>query len=856
MNPDLTRTSSVAPGSASAPPAGRSGRFVTGTLLAGRYRIVSLLGSGGMGEVYKADDIKLDHPVALKFLPETIAMSPGALARFHGEVRIARQVSHQNVCRVYDIADIDGLHFLTMEFIDGEDLASLLRRIGRLPPDKAVQVSRQLCAGLAAAHDAGVLHRDLKPHNVMIDGRGRARITDFGVAALAREVRQDRAVVGTPAYMAPEQVRGDEANVRSDIYSLGLVLYEIFTGKRAIDATTLADAVLHHSSRSAVTTPSDVVRDLDPLVERVIVRCLERDPAARPASAIQVAAALPGGDPLHTALAAGETPSPEMLAAAGSQDTMRPMVALGLAVAIAVVILFVAIAARQFTVLGRVAGDASPEVLQYRAREALAELSYADRGRDDALGFVRDMAYVTYDRTHRPAAGRIERLALSRPASLQFWYRESPAPLAVLLGIDLSGPPVIPPVSLENPPHARRGMRYVRLDMKGRLVEFGAIPLETDDRTAPAAPMDWNVLFKLAGLERQAFQPAPPTWTPRTAFDERAAWTGVYPEQPDLPLRLDAAAYRGRLVELRSSGPWSDESVSRPASGLLETVVFFLLTIIGAGLAWFNVHTGRSDRRGAARLGGLLLVLSLLSWALGAHHVAIQEELRQLRLAISQALFSAVAIYLAYLAVEPHVRRRWPTVLLAWSRVLAGRWRDPLVGRETLIGIAFGAAVSLVEFTASLALSRTMDADSDGINSFVSLGRAAAVLVAGPLASIALGLLFTVLLLVLRIVLRFDLLVFAVVVVGLSAVGSAGGASAFGAVLGGLTGIFATLALTRFGLVALIACLMTSGLFGLLRAALAWGVGTGGFLLAIIIALTAGAAYLAIGSPRLLPRRS
>ena len=194
---DLTRTSGDPP--LPSPPSRSSGRFVAGTILAGRYRIVSLLGAGGMGEVYKAEDLKLDHPVALKFLPETLSLSPAALARFHGEVRIARQVSHPNVCRVHDIGDVDGLHFLTMEFIDGEDLASLLRRIGRLPADKAVEVARQLCAGLAAAHDAGVLHRDLKPHSVMIDGRGRARITDFGIAVLAREVRQDNTIAGTPA---------------------------------------------------------------------------------------------------------------------------------------------------------------------------------------------------------------------------------------------------------------------------------------------------------------------------------------------------------------------------------------------------------------------------------------------------------------------------------------------------------------------------------------------------------------------------------------------------------------------------------------------------------------------------------
>src|SRR5215467_10886101 len=177
------------------------GRFIPGAMLTSRYRIVSLIGRGGMGEVYRADDLKLGQPVALKFLPGGFANDPARLARFHQEVRVARQVSHPNVCRVYDIGEADGQAFLSMEYVDGEDLASLLRRIGRLPADKALQVARQLCAGLAAAHDRGVLHRDLKPANVLLDGRGHVRISDFGLAVFADERREPHVIAGTPAYM-------------------------------------------------------------------------------------------------------------------------------------------------------------------------------------------------------------------------------------------------------------------------------------------------------------------------------------------------------------------------------------------------------------------------------------------------------------------------------------------------------------------------------------------------------------------------------------------------------------------------------------------------------------------------------
>src|SRR5215831_10541564 len=168
------------------------GRLGPGTILDGRYRIVSMLGKGGMGEVYRADDLRLGQPVALKFLPDGLKDDPIRLAQFHNEVRTARQVSHPNICRVYDIGDVDGHLFLSMEYIDGEDLAASLRRIGRFPEDKAAVLARQLCAGLAAAHDRGVLHRDLKPANVLIDGRGHVRIADFGLAALADERRDAR----------------------------------------------------------------------------------------------------------------------------------------------------------------------------------------------------------------------------------------------------------------------------------------------------------------------------------------------------------------------------------------------------------------------------------------------------------------------------------------------------------------------------------------------------------------------------------------------------------------------------------------------------------------------------------------
>jgi hypothetical protein len=286
-----------------------------------------------------------------------------------------------------------------MEYVDGEDLASLVRRIARLPQDKAIEIARQLCAGLAAAHDRGVLHRDLKPANVMLDGGANLRITDFGLAVASGEADVGRA--GTPQYMAPEQFAGQPATIKSDIYALGLVLFEIFTGRRAYDAKTLADLIQVHES-GAVTTPSSVVRDLDPSVERIILHCLERDPARRPGSALAVAAALPGGDPLAEALDAGETPSPELLVA-GETDAVAVLPAFAAtAIFISAMVAFAAVAPHA-SIAGLVPLDKPVDVLADRAQQMFAAFGYVEPGLDRARGFSIP---PDYPRWHRNRARR------------------------------------------------------------------------------------------------------------------------------------------------------------------------------------------------------------------------------------------------------------------------------------------------------------------------------------------------------------------------------------------------------------------------------------------------------------------
>jgi eukaryotic-like serine/threonine-protein kinase len=251
-----------------------------------------------MGEVYRADDLRLGHAVCLKFLSLAPAQDKVKLRRFLREVRLARQISHPNVCRVHDIGESDGHYYISMAYIDGENLASLLRRVGRLPIDKALAVAHELCAGLAAAHDQGILHLDLKPANVMVDGRGRAIITDFGIALPAEAaLRGSRA--GTPAYMAPEQREGRELTIQTDLFALGLVLYEAFTGRHARGSPTNS---LNADDERETVRPSQFAQDIAPSIERTILACLAYDPGDRPRSAIDVSSALPGGDRLADAI--------------------------------------------------------------------------------------------------------------------------------------------------------------------------------------------------------------------------------------------------------------------------------------------------------------------------------------------------------------------------------------------------------------------------------------------------------------------------------------------------------------------------------------------------------------------------
>jgi serine/threonine-protein kinase len=675
------------------------GRFAPGEMLGERYRIIGLLGRGGMGEVYRADDLKLGQAVALKFLPESPA-GPGqsdadttAMAdRFRAEVRNARQVSHPNVCRVYDIGEIEGRLFLSMEYVDGEDLATLLKRIGRLPPAKALEIARQLCAGLAAAHDKGVLHRDLKPSNIMIDGQGRARITDFGLAVRSDEPGEGR-IIGTPAYMSPEQLAGRAATVKSDLYALGLVLYEVFTGKKAFEAATLAEWKRKHAQETP-TAPTSHIADVDPAAERVILRCLEKDPRQRPASALAVAAALPGGDPLAAALAAGETPSPELVAAAGETEGFQPRVAVAWLASVLIGLAAVCVLSDKVYMTGMVPLPNPPDALAAKAHELLQQFGYTAPAVDSASGFFEHDDYLRYIEEHDKTPHRWEQLKSGNPSAIEFWYRESPR---YLEAEKLFSGGVVHP---DDPPRDVSGMTYEVLDPSGGLGYFEAVPPQLDPAKGPAPPPDWPMLFKAAGLDIAQFKPAESEWTPPQWSDTRAAWTGVAPGRPDVPLRVEAAAYRGKPVYFGRIWPWElpermreYQYTAQEKAGNAISLALFLAVLAGAVfLARRNLRLGRGDRRGAFRLAVFVLVILTLAWGIEAHHLPTSSELGLFIVLTSFALFIAALVWLLYIGLEPFVRRRWPNALISWSRVLAGQFRDPLVGSNVLMGVALGVA--------------------------------------------------------------------------------------------------------------------------------------------------------------------
>ena len=252
--------------------------LTTGSTFAGRYQIIEELGKGGMGKVYRVLDKKLNEEVALKLIRPEVSSDKQTIERFNNELKLARKIAHRNVGKMYELMEDAGTHFITMEYVPGQDLRGLIRQMGRLTTGKAVSIAGQICEGLEEAHRLGVVHRDLKPGNILIDRDGNAKIMDFGIARSlsGKGITGAGVMIGTPEYMSPEQVEGKEVDERSDIYSLGIVLYEMVTGRAPFEGDTPLSIAHKHKYESPVD-PKKINPQVPEDVSRLILRCLEMD---------------------------------------------------------------------------------------------------------------------------------------------------------------------------------------------------------------------------------------------------------------------------------------------------------------------------------------------------------------------------------------------------------------------------------------------------------------------------------------------------------------------------------------------------------------------------------------------------
>jgi serine/threonine-protein kinase len=451
-------------------------------------------------------------------------------------------------------------------------------------------------------------------------------------------------------------------------------------------------------SNTTPTTPSSLVKDLDPLVEKVIDRCIQTDPAHRPSSAMQVAAALPGGDPIAAALAAGETPSPEMVAAAPKQGILRPAFAGALFLSF-LVLLAVGLWLTRYTAVYRMTSlDQPPAALRSHAREVIKKLGYTQPPVDSADGVILKQDYLQYVAANDQSPERWQKMRAGGPGPYRYWYRQSPRYFETFEDIEVDKPAL--DVS---------GMASVYLDMAGRLHWFVAVPPQREppvdpNATAIVAP-DWSLPFREAGLDIANFKSVPSTSIPLHAYDARAAWDGPDPAHPELNTHVEAAAFRGKLIYFETIYPWDQplRQEQPPKSGGWKALTFILISIYLTALfgslmlARRNLRLGRGDRRGATRVALVFFTVRMLLWVFVEHHNGLPvREFDLFFLHLATALLTSTFLWLLYVALEPFVRRRWPGWIISWSRLLAGDFRDPLIGRDILFGAVIGAALMLI----------------------------------------------------------------------------------------------------------------------------------------------------------------
>ena len=600
---------------------------------------------------------------------------------------------------MYDIGEVDGRPYLSMEYIDGEDLASLLRRIGRLPQDKAVEMARQLCAGLAAAHERGVLHRDLKPANVMIDGDGHVRLTDFGIAGTAGDDVNARA--GTPGYMAPEQLTAGTVSVQSDLFALGLVLYEMFTGKRGIEAKTVDELLKLHERGLDLSTTS-AFPDIDPgdrsgdpalpgpgsgeppdIRPRGVGGPARRRPARRGARRGRDAVAGDGGRLRPHRRGAGANRSRPARGVPGGADRLR-------------------LSTRNATCSSVACPFGKPPVLlEERARTILAALGHTAAPRDESSRSATVATSSGGSGRSDHGADRWAWLPTGRAPAVTFSTARALGELTPA-GTDAT------PHDRANPPATVSGMAGVVLDTEGRLLQLSIVPPQLEPPAAESGTIPrLDAAVRGGGSRSEPVHREPlPSGPARSSPTPARHGPGNWPNSGTF-----AGARRGRRVSgtagvLLAGGAvdpaGADAGGARrrhapSGAGDHRDAVRVALIVVTVVLARNNLRTGRGDRRGATRLAVLALVVQLVNWALGAHHATAPRHWwtgRSTRW--GWRWWMPCSSGSAYLALEPMVRRRRPRRPRRVDPTARGAWRDPLVGRDVLLGLTSGIVFVLL----------------------------------------------------------------------------------------------------------------------------------------------------------------
>lgn len=802
-----------------------------GTMIADRYRIVARLGVGGMGIVYRAEDLTLNQAVAVKFLPPAMATNPAWLARFRNEARLARTITHPNVCRVHDIAEANGEHFITMEFVPGEDLAHLLKRIGRLPSEKAIEIARQLCAGLASAHRAGVLHRDFKPANIMIDGEGNVRITDFGIAGLSGQIAAGEIRAGTPAYMAPEQITGRHVTIQSDIYALGLVLYEMFSGCRAFHAATVDEYVQLHENHTPRPL-SEIVGDLPEGVESVVTQCLRKEPDQRPKSALHVAAALPGTDVLRVAIESGVTPSPDLIAAAparkGFGKSRWRLALAGTALLTSLVVL-----RSVYPLPWDKLGTNPPAALAERARRVLETVGLGMPNPYEAYGYsTTQEAWWGVTRAFT-AQGAESVLGPAAPTDPCFFYRQSDRPLtAQSMESSFWRAGYVTPT---DPPLNDSDSRAILFDAAGRLILLGASPGVTADSTNDAGakhqPEIWTELFRAAGISDPPSETPDLLVPPRDAVTRCTRFSFVQAEHPEElaksavgcrsgdRLVFFAAGSAGPTAALPEGAATDGSSRQQRIVALVQRVLFLLLLAIAIPLGIAKYRSGKAEHHAAVRLAAVIVLLETLAAFLRlSGSASFYDAASRICVVLVRAAGVGGLLGVCYLAVDAYARRHWPHLLVTWNRLLLGRITDPDVKYHALVGVCVGCWWGLLASAERTVVAAsgwnirpvfTADRIAEKLHGF---GAAVASHCGCAEQALILGLSFLLLLVVLRAAIRNATWTIAICAIVLAAIVVPRGANFYTALLGlGLGGAaIGAWIMARFGLLAIVVALFVS----------------------------------------------